>query len=295
MKPTLLSLEDNITRLSLAPELGGSIANWSVKSTGQALLRPSDQPALDAATPRRLACYPLVPWSNRIAGGGFECPDGWLALTANTPHERLPIHGSAWQQPWQVIEHSTTEIVLQLDSQLPFTYRAQQHFRLNEGRLDLELHVTHLDERAAWHGLGWHPYFPRTAHTRLRAVAKQVWHCDHSHLSTQVDTVPSAWNFEQDRHLPTQQVDNAFAGWNGECQIIQADAGYQLDCYSDSQYYLLYCPTEQDFFCFEPVTHPVNAHHLPGRPGLRLLRHGQSASLHFGLQYRPISHSWTLA
>lgn len=32
------------------------------------------------------------------------------------------------------------------------------------------------------------------------------------------------------------------------------------------------------------VTQPVNAHHLPGRPGLRLLRHGQSTGLHFGLQ-----------
>jgi aldose 1-epimerase len=94
-------------------------------------------------------------------------------------------------------------------------------------------------------------------------------------------------------------VDNAFAGWNGECQIIQEDAGYQLDCCSDSRYYLLYCPieqsptkespTEQNFFCFEPVSHPVNAHHLPGRPGLHLLRHGQSASLHFGLHYRPLS------
>ncbi|WP_370869554.1 hypothetical protein [Pseudomonas sp.] len=49
-------------------------------------------------------------------------------------------------------------------------------------------------------------------------------------------------------------------------------------------------PTEQHFFCFEPVTHPVNAHHLPDHPGLRLLRHGQSTSLHFGLQYRPLNH-----
>jgi aldose 1-epimerase len=299
MKATLLSLDDGITCLSLAPELGGSIANWSVSATGQALLRPSDQQALDAGTPRRLACYPLVPWSNRIADGGFASPDGWFALSANSPNDPLPIHGSAWQQPWQVIAHSATEIVLQLDSRRPFAYRALQRFRLHDGRLDLDLQVTHLDERAAWHGLGWHPYFPRTPHTRLRAAAKQVWHCDHHRLSTELAPLPAAWNFEQARHLPAQQVDNTFAGWNGECQIIQEDAGYQLDCCSDSRYYLLYCPieqsptkespTEQNFFCFEPVSHPVNAHHLPGRPGLHLLRHGQSASLHFGLHYRPLS------
>lgn len=79
MPPTLLHLEDRLTRLSIAPELGGGIANWMLKASGQTLLRPSDQSALDAGTPRRLACYPLAPWSNRIAGGGFDGPDGWLA------------------------------------------------------------------------------------------------------------------------------------------------------------------------------------------------------------------------
>lgn len=65
MPPPLLHFEDRLTRVSIAPELGGSIANWTLKASGQALLRPSDQPALDAGTPRGLACYPLAPWSNR--------------------------------------------------------------------------------------------------------------------------------------------------------------------------------------------------------------------------------------
>lgn len=33
-------------------------------------------------------------------------------------------------------------------------------------------------------------------------------------------------------------------------------------------------PAGARFFCFEPVSHPINAHHLPGRPGLRLLNRG---------------------
>ena len=287
MTTTLLSLDDGITCLSLAPELGGSIVNWSVIATGQALLRHSGQQALDAATPRRLACYPLVPWSNRIAGGGFAGPDGWFDLTANSPSDPLPIHGSAWQQPWQVSAQNATEIVLQLDSQLPFAYRAVQRFRLHRGRLDIELQVTHLDERAAWHGLGWHPYFPRSPHTRLRVAAEQFWQCDPSRLSTALAALPAGWNFAEPRELPAEQIDNAFSGWNGYCEIIQADAGYRLLCHSQgADYFILYTPAGQDFFCFEPVTHPVNAHHLPGQPGLRLLRQGQSSQLAFRLHYQ---------
>jgi aldose 1-epimerase len=84
-------------------------------------------------------------------------------------------------------------------------------------------------------------------------------------------------------------VDNGFCEWDGHCLIRQPDLGYELDCTAGgSEYYLLYCPVDQGFFCVEPVSHPVNAHHLPGKPGLRLLEHGQSLELSFSLQYRPL-------
>ena len=140
----IIELEDEFTRLTLAPQLGGSIVNWSVRSTGQPLLRHADAHALDSGLPGKLGCFPLVPWSNRIANGGFNCPDGWLALTPNSLTDPLPIHGSAWQQPWQVASRTADEVVLQLDSTPPFAYRARQRFHLRAGKLSIELHVTHL-------------------------------------------------------------------------------------------------------------------------------------------------------
>lgn len=287
--PLTLVLEDHLTRLTLAPEIGASIVNWIARDTGQPLLRHSDTHALNTGLPGKLGCFPLVPWSNRISEGGFDCPDGWLALAPNSLTDPLPIHGSAWQQPWQVVSQSASEVVLQLDSTTPFAYRARQRFHLNDGRLSIELQVTHLAERAAWHGLGLHPYFPRTAHTRLQAAAEQVWLCDASKLPTQLDSLPSEWDFQQPKALPETLVDNGFCHWNGHCLIEQPDLGYALECRaSGSDYYLLYCPAGLDFFCIEPVSHPVNAHHLPGRPGLRLLEQGQTAQLDFSLHYRAV-------
>jgi len=289
MSLTLIELEDELTHLTLAPELGASIVNWTVRSTGQPLLRHSDAHALNTGLPGKLGCFPLIPWSNRIAGGGFDCPDGWLTLTPNSLTDPLPIHGSAWQQPWQLVYQSTDSIVLQLDSTQPFAYRALQRFHLSKGKLNIELQVTHLAEHAAWHGLGLHPYLPRTASTQLQAAAQQVWMCDSAKLPTQLSALPAHWDFQQLKALPETLVDNGFCEWDGHCLIRQPDLGYELQCQATgSDYYLLYCPEGQAFFCIEPVSHPVNAHHLPGRPGLRLLEQGQTTELAFSLQFRAI-------
>jgi aldose 1-epimerase len=289
MAVTELHLQDRLTRLSIAPELGASLVNWEVRATGQPLLRHADQAALASGTPRRLGCYLLAPWSNRIAEGGFAKPDGWQALAPNTDHDPYPIHGSAWQQPWQVEHHSERRARLTLDSAVPFAYRATLDVHLHEGRLNLDLHVTHLDASANWYGLGLHPYFPRYPGTQLYAQARKVWLAEEGRLPSYEAEIPQAWRFDTLGPLPTNVVDHAFNGWPGECVIEQPDAGYRLVCSaSGSDHFLLFCPKDQAFFCFEPVSHPVNAHHLPGRPGLRLLQQGEEMSLGFNMQYQEL-------
>lgn len=282
----LIELEDNLTHLTLAPAVGASIVNWRVRASGQPLLRHSDQQALDTGLPGKLGCYPLAPWSNRIAQGGFDNPDGWLALTPNSLTDPLPIHGSAWQQAWQVVSQSAYEVVLELLCDTPFAYRAEQRFCLRDGELSITLRVTHLADNPAWHGLGLHPYLPRTAQTRLQAKASQVWMSDASKLPTGLAPVPAAWDFQTLKTLPEGLVDNGFCQWDGHCLIEQPELGYTLECEATgADYFLLYCPPGLGFFCIEPVSHPVNAHHLAGRPGLKLLEHNQSVQLNFKLKY----------
>jgi len=283
-----LYLHDGITQLILAPSIGGSIANWTVVATGQPLLRAADEQALNAGTPRQLGCYPLVPWSNRITEGGFDNPEGWLALEANAQNSPLPIHGSAWQQPWQVVEHNQSSALLRLDSQVPFAYTAEQRFELKDGLLSIRLQVTHRADAPMWHGLGLHPYFPRSARTRLQARAEKVWQCDENSLPTQLSELPAHWDFQHEQALPMVHTDNAFIGWNGQARIVEPEAGYSLEIGSDQGIYLLFCPEGKAFFCFEPVSHTVNAHHQPGKPGLVLLHNNHSHSLTLNLRYQPL-------
>lgn len=290
MPTSLLTLSDHLTQLTIAPELGASLVNWTRLSDGWPLLRYSDEQALASANPRRLACYPLLPWSNRVGGGGFDTPTGWQPLTPNTGHEPLPIHGSAWQQPWQVVNATSDSAMLQLDSQQPYPYQARLHVQLSDGRLSLTLQATHMGDQPTWYGLGLHPYLTRSAQTQLQATAKGVWLCGEDKLSRQWIELPDIWNFEQPKTLPEQLVDNAFTAWPGNARIIQPDAGYQLVCQAEgTEVFLLFCPQEQNFFCFEPVTHPVNAHHLEGHPGLHLLATGESRQLRYSLHYQAIA------
>ena len=56
--------------LGLLPELGGSVAwlNWTGPDRRAVpLLRPSNAEAIASKNPSRLACFPLVPFANRIA------------------------------------------------------------------------------------------------------------------------------------------------------------------------------------------------------------------------------------
>ncbi|WDY59185.1 aldose 1-epimerase [Pseudomonas sp. PSKL.D1] len=285
MAVPLLQLQDHLTQLEIAPTLGASLANWQVRATGQPLLRPADQAALATGSPRRLGCYPLVPWSNRIAEGGIAGPEGWLALPPNTDHDPYPIHGSAWQQPWQVEHHSQRRARLSLHSQVPFAYRATLDVQLHEGCLSLDLHVTHLDARPMWHGVGFHPYFPRYTDTQLQVAAHRVWVGDEGQLPSRLADIPAPWRFDEQKGLPPQTVDHAFSGWAGGCIIQQP--GYALHCHaSGAEHYLLFCPQGQPFFCFEPVSHPINAHHLPGRPGLRLMHREETLHLRFSMRYQ---------
>ncbi|CRM40636.1 MULTISPECIES: aldose 1-epimerase [Pseudomonas] len=285
----MIELEDHLTRLTLSPAVGGSIVNWTVRATGQPLLRHSDEHAISTGLPGKLGCYPLAPWSNRVAEGGFDNPEGWLALTPNSLTDPLPIHGSAWQQPWQVVSRTAEEVVLAMVCETPFAYRAEQRFGLSDGELSIQLRVTHLAAQPAWHGLGLHPYLPRRPGTRLQARASQVWMSDASKLPTALAPIPEAWDFRQLKELPQALVDNGFCQWDGRCRIEQPDLAYALECEATgADYFLLYCPPGLEFFCIEPVSHPVNAHHLPGRPGLKLLEQHQSTQLNFTLKYTPL-------
>ena len=184
MTAALLSLEDGITCLSLAPEVGGSIANWSgtvalQRPAGARRRHPTAAGLLPAGALVQSHCRRRLYRSRWLVCPSRQQPQRPLA----DPRQRLATAR-------QVSEHSATEIVLQLDSQKPFAYRAVQRFRLHGGRLDIDLQVIHLDERAP--GMVWAdtlifraPHTPACAPRRNRSGTATTAACPQNSLRCQ--------------------------------------------------------------------------------------------------------------
>jgi len=282
----IITLESDTQRLQLAPGLGGSVTAWDWKAGGQSipLFRPWDGASGDRYT---MACFPLVPWSNRITGGGFEFDGKFYQIHANRTEEHYPIHGSGWLQPWQVAERDAGRIKLSLESRgfdgNPYHYRSTETFLFLPDGLQIDLTVTNMGATTLPFGLGLHPYFVRNKETRLMFKSEGVWLPGDDPIPTEhTNNFPATWDYNRFSTLEGgPMIDACYTGWNGKTVIDYPDRGLSVtmvmpDC---NGYTLFYRPPNRDFFCVEPITHPIDAFHMPDQPGLAYLTHGDSFAL----------------
>lgn len=267
----MLHLTHAHLRMQILPEAGGALAGFDYCKDDKwvPLMRPFEpltaQPGL-VPDPNQLACYPLLPWSNRIAEGGFDVDGHRITLAANRDDDPYPIHGSGWQRPWRVLSCNDREarLVLEEYSANAYAYQASLHYVLREDALEVALQVTNTGARTLPFGLGLHPFFPRHGETTLHAPATQVWLNDgHSPLPVKRVDVRPAWDFNHARSLP-DGLNHGFQAWKGDAEIAWPRYGLRLQVETDVDAFVLYTPAGEDFFCFEPVDHAINAVHLPG-------------------------------
>jgi aldose 1-epimerase len=270
----LFALESDAWRVRIAPALGGSItdARWRDRD----VLRPMPQAEMLARNVRKSGCYPLVPFSNRIAFGSFRFGDTQYALVKNLADMPHAIHGVGFQRAWSVREHGASAIDMQLshspDASWPFAFEAQQHISIDGDSLVLKLRVTNTDRRAAPCGAGWHPFFPLdTANgaTTLSTEWTSMLISDETGLPCASVQAPSFGA------LDDTVVDNCFTGWSGHACIDTPHHRVSIDASDALRCAVLFRPAGQPFFAFEPVSHANNA--LNGNePPMHVLAPGQS-------------------
>jgi len=283
-----LLLENERLRAEVAPQAGGGLArlDWLGGACATPLLRGLPPETREQPTPSHLACFPLVPWSNRMAPSGFEFAGRRHVPAPNRAGEPCPIHGDGWQQAWEVQAHTDDAAVLRLERHdaAPFAYDATLRYALEGDALVVDLAVRNAGACALPFGLGLHPWLPDPQGARLQARATQVWLSGADKLPSVRSLLPPDWNFIEPAPLPVTGVDNVFEGWDGLARIRWPARGVGLAIEADMDYFILYAPPGRDFFCFEPVDHPINAHDMPGYPGLSIL--GPGASLRRRVVFR---------
>jgi aldose 1-epimerase len=289
-------------RLGLLPSLGGSVAAWQLeRPEGRLdLWRPWDGKTSDLY---QTASFAMVPWSNRISGGGFTHAGRFHAMRANRAGEPYPIHGDGWLQPWHISQPAADTLVMSLASQCfdgnPYAYEAVQTFRLVEGGLDQRVQVRHRGAEPLPYGLGVHPWFPRTPATRINAPVQGVWLCGEDPLPlAHTRDFPPGWDLNQGVQAQGPLIDNAYTGWGGQASITWPELGLQLsarmpdfeqDGGAARHFCLIYRPPQGPAFCFEPISQPIDAFHMPGQPGLRVLAQGEQFSLNIEWRVAPLA------
>lgn len=273
----MITLTAGGAKVQIVPQMGGGLGGlWA---EGLPVLRPWSQRSEDG--PFALACNLLVPFSNRISGG-FSFDGQHHPMAPNLTGEAYPIHGDGFQRAWQVADFGPTDarLVLPTGAIGPFVYESRVSYHLTPLALRVRLEVTHQGPGALPFGLGFHPWFPRDAATRLQFVAAGEWPETPDHLPATRAAQPLADGgpFATPSPLPDGWINTGFAGWTGSARIAQGPkAAWVTMTATGLDTALLYSPSrEADFFCFEPVSHPVDAHNLPGQPGLKVLAQGQS-------------------
>lgn len=273
-------LQSGQLRAEVLPASGGALArlDWLGRGANFPLFR--NLPVGIYPVPSQLACFPLVPWSNRMAPGGFIFQGRDYHPASNREGEPCPIHGEGWQREWDVARQAgdCVELVLDCSAGSPFSYVATLGYAIAGDSLRVDLSVRNEGSEPMPFGLGLHPWFVREPGVTVQACARSVWQRADLGLPGLQVPLPHEWDFNTARALPPSLIDNVFAGWDGVARIVWP-SGMALDIAADMQYFILYAPVDRDVFCFEPVDHAINAHNLPGgaaRNGLTVLAAGQT-------------------
>jgi aldose 1-epimerase len=253
----LLVLELHETRVTLDPRRGGAIRDLSWR--GCDILRPTPADAGD--DPFDTACFPMVPFVNRIAHGQFEFGGRTIRLERNWSEDPHPLHGQGWRKPWSTVSESTSHATMRLEGgadEWPWRYRCEQHFHLQPDGLSVELSVENLSAEPMPAMLGLHPYFPEAAHAQLRARLPWVWLTDGAALPLREALTPPAWRFEPARAIKAVPLDHGFSGWNGIASLRWPDRTVTVSAPA-SHFLHVFAPAARDYFCIEPQTAPSGA------------------------------------
>jgi aldose 1-epimerase len=256
MSTDTILLQQDSAALVLEPAKGGAVREW--RRGQQHLFRPT--PAVADDDPFLYACFPMVPYANRIAHGRFTYGGHEVRIEPNWDGDPHPLHGQGWRASWSVGELSDSRAVLYFDGggdEWPWRYRCQQLFELRPDGLSVMLSVQNLATTPMPAVIGLHPYFPDANHARLGAQVPRVWRTDDS-LAVENIATPPAWRFEPSRSVAGVPLDHSFSDWTGDVDISWPDRRLRMRA-TNCAHLHIYTPSGRDFFCLEPQSAPAGA------------------------------------
>lgn len=289
MRPdlTMTTIRAGTARLDLAPRYGGTVLNWYSESGGERLdwFRPT---RTTPDSPGDTACFPLVPFSNRVRDSHFAFHGRTVELPRVERHGAHFRHGFGCLAAWEVVRHDADRAVIEHrepGSSWPFPYVARQDFALTDDSLVHRFTVENTGREAMPCGFGIHPYFPRTPRSRIEAKVTGLWANDDEVMPLRLEIPPARLRNPAFGIVPdVNPVDNVYTGWDRTAQIDWPDRGARLTMTADQplEVLIIFTPPGKDFFCVEPVSNITDAFNLADKgrsdTGMLVLEPNQSVT-----------------
>ena len=247
----LIALKRNGVLCTLDPDLGGSLLSLSVDSFE--LLRPAPSEPRDVLDG---ACFPLVPFANRIADGTMNFRGRRVVLPADPAAAPHAHHGHGWRRRWRLVQ--VTEETAELEyrhtpDEWPWAYVTTQRVALVDGGARIDLSITNLSDEHMPAGLGLHPYFVRHEDDTIETRARTIVSSRDGIPTGEAPVVPG-----ERPVAAVEGMDNLLLDGSGRARLRLGGVRCDLIA-SGAVGFHVYVPEGENFFCVEPVSHPPNA------------------------------------
>jgi aldose 1-epimerase len=291
MKSAIVAIGSGPLELGLTPELGGSVAYLRLRRGDERfdLLRPLSEADHAAGDILGVAMFPMTPYANCIENNAFVFEGNSYHVEPNLPPYKFNFHGRGWRSPWTVSAVGSDHATLTLIDDAPdqaHRYAATQEFVVKTDQLVVATTIKNIGPRRMPFGFGQHPWFPRSAETRVKFTARHFWIESIDNSATEAISIPPELDFASPTRPPKVRRNNCYGGWSGEAEIVWPEQaiGLRMTAAPIFRHLMVYFPAAPaPVFCLEPQTNLVSAFtrtdadDLPDATGVIVLDPGQSA------------------
>ena len=175
----------------------------------------------------------LLPWPNRVAGGGYGFDGQSRQLDLTEPARGNAIHGLTRWMPWRTTAHTADLVRLELSlfphPGYPHTLDFTTEYRVAEDGLAVAITARNTGEHAAPYGFGAHPYLTPGQAPSEGAADEWTLHLPaERYLAVDERMIPrggfdvdsSPYDFRKPRTLAGTALDTAFCGLQRELDGI---------------------------------------------------------------------------
>jgi aldose 1-epimerase len=286
-----ITLENDIWKLEIVPDIGASIYDLSTKLDGvwQPIMRPTTLEALSAKKSSACSSFTLAPFSNRIKDAKFKFHGREYQLRSTTPDGGTQ-HGDVRNRPWR-IEQIGNKLECSFDSRdfpdfnFPFAFTTRVRYSLEGSDFLTMLELENVGPEVMPAGFGIHPYFvrslPGSGDAILRFSAKKYYETDSSFIPTApaVQVTPEL-DFSSPREIGSTQLNHCFTAWDGRAKLEWPGSKIHVELEASEVFahFIAFASPDQTI-ALEPVTNATDGFNLlergQGQTGVAELKHGQ--------------------